>query len=99
MRLILRTSFLGFCFFTFLSAQNPYGRITGRVTDSAGALVPGAAVRAINIETNVTTTTTTSAQGNYDLLNLNPGSYRLEVEHPGLSITNEDRSRCVWATC
>ena len=83
MRLILRTSFLGFCFFMFLSAQNPYGRITGRVTDSAGALVPGATVRAINIATNVTTTTVTSAQGNYELLNLNPGDYRVEVEHQG----------------
>jgi hypothetical protein len=39
-----------------LFAQAPYGRVTGRVMDSAGAVVAGAAVRVTNIATNVLTT-------------------------------------------
>lgn len=64
-------------------AQNPYGRITGRVTDAAGAVAPGATVRAVNVETNVAVTTTTNNEGNYELPNLNPGRYRLVVELAG----------------
>ncbi len=66
-----------------LVAQNPYGRITGRVTDSAGALVPGVTVRVIHESTNVATATASNAEGNYEALNLNPGRYRLVAELSG----------------
>ena len=66
-----------------LYAQNPYGRITGRVTDSADAVVPGAAVQAVHVETNVVTSTVSNSEGNFELLNLVPGRYRLIVEHQG----------------
>ena len=45
-----------------LVAQNPYGRITGRVSDATGAMVSGAAVRLVNIDTNVATETTSNAE-------------------------------------
>lgn len=67
-----------------LSAQNdPYGRITGQVKDSTGAAAPAASVRLRNLDTNVTTTTTTNAEGFYELSQLNPGSYRIEIELKG----------------
>ena len=66
-----------------LTAQTPYGRVTGRVVDSAGAVVPGAAVRVVNTETNVATTTASDSQGVYEALNLVPGNYRLTVEMQG----------------
>jgi len=66
-----------------LLAQNPYGRITGRVTDSTGAVVVGATVRVIQLETNVVTATVTSSTGVYDLQNLLPGRYRIIVEMAG----------------
>jgi len=66
-----------------LLAQNPYGRITGRITDSAGALVPNASVRVANVDTNVATHTASNAEGNYELANLNPGQYRVVVELTG----------------
>ena len=66
-----------------LPAQNPYGRITGRVTDSAGALVPNAAVRVVNVETNLATETVSNAEGNWEVPNLNPGQYRIEVQLQG----------------
>jgi hypothetical protein len=70
-------------FTLMLYGQNPYGRITGRVTDSAGALVPGAALTITNIATNARATATTNAVGIFDLPNLAPGQYRLAVQTSG----------------
>lgn len=66
-----------------LAAQDPRGRILGRVLDSSGAVIPGVSVTAVNLETNVSTVATTNEAGNYQILYLNPGRYRLDVEHPG----------------
>jgi hypothetical protein len=66
-----------------LVAQAPYGRVTGRVVDSGGAVVPGAAVRLTNIATNVVTATASDSAGNFDARNLIPGQYRLVVEVQG----------------
>jgi hypothetical protein len=60
-----------------------YGRITGRVTDASGAVIPQASVQSVNIATNVMASTKTNAEGNYDLLNLIPGQYRIIVEIAG----------------
>ena len=66
-----------------LAAQNPYGRITGRVTDSAGAVIPDALVRVVHTETGVETQTASNAEGYYEAVNLNPGPYRITVEMRG----------------
>ncbi len=66
-----------------LFAQDPRGRILGRVTDSSGAVVPSVSVGALNLETGVTVTAQSNEQGNYLLLHLNPGRYRLFAEHAG----------------
>src|SRR5260370_41259592 len=68
---------------TVLFAQNPYGRITGRVVDSSGAVVPNAVVSVENTGTNVATALTSDSQGNYDARNLIPGQYQVLVEKPG----------------
>lgn len=41
-------------------AQSAYGRIVGRVTDAAGAVVPGASIRVVHIQTNVGTSANTN---------------------------------------
>jgi Carboxypeptidase regulatory-like domain/TonB dependent receptor len=66
-----------------LFAQNPYGRITGRVVDASGAVVPNAVVRVENTGTNVQTDVDSDSQGNYDARNLIPGQYRVTVQRPG----------------
>ena len=65
------------------AAQNPYGRITGRVTDAGGALVPGAQIRVANVESGVAVATASNAEGNYEALNLIPGNYRVTCELAG----------------
>src|SRR6185436_15159768 len=66
-----------------LSAQVVTGRITGRITDSSGAVVPKASVKTRNVLTNVETSTVSTSEGVFDLLNLIPGQYRVEVEMAG----------------
>jgi len=62
--------------------QGTSGNITGRVLDPSGLAVPGARVAAINIATNVTTTTNSSETGDFNLM-VYPGAYRLTAEAPG----------------
>ena len=45
--------FLISIFSVLLSAQDPYGRVIGRVVDSTGAVVMGASIQVTNIQTNV----------------------------------------------
>ncbi len=56
------------------------GVITGVVKDQTGAVVPGATVKAINVGTNAERTAVTSSEGNYEINQLVPGVYRVEVE-------------------
>lgn len=66
-----------------LCAQVATGRITGHITDSSGAVVPGASVKSINVRTNVEISTVSTSDGDFNLLNLIPGQYRLVVEMAG----------------
>ena len=56
------------------------GTITGVVKDEKGGLVPGATVKITNVGTNAVRTTVTSGEGVYEISQLVPGIYRLEVE-------------------
>ena len=49
------------------------GAIVGTVTDTSGAVVPGASIDALNIATNTTLSTTTRTNGRYTLDNARPG--------------------------
>lgn len=64
-------------------AQSPYGRIVGRVLDSADAVVPGATIRLTNIATNVVSTVASDAAGNYEARNLISGQYKIVIEKQG----------------
>ena len=71
-----------------LAAMSALGQstatLTGTVTDELGAVIPNAQVAAINQDTNLRRTTTTDATGNYQIPFLPSGTYRVEVEAPGL---------------
>jgi hypothetical protein len=57
--------------------------LTGTVRDTSGGVMPGAAVVARNVATNVPSEAVTDAQGNYMFGGLIPGSYSVEVELAG----------------
>ena len=53
------------------------GVIQGAVLDSTGAVVPGVNVEAVNLETNLTQTRTSGADGRFVFLQLPPGRYKV----------------------
>ena len=61
-------------------AQNYSGSITGTVTDSSGAAIPGASVTVINTATNATSKGTSSGTGSYSVQQLAVGTYEVHVE-------------------
>jgi hypothetical protein len=64
-------------------AQSDRGTITGTVTDPAGAVITGAAVKAKNTATGVEYPAGTSNTGNYVLAQLPTGPYELTVSMSG----------------
>ena len=65
------------------SAQDTRGNISGTVTDSQGAAVPGATVTVANTGTGTSTRLTTNASGYYEAPLLLPGAYSVTVEASG----------------
>jgi hypothetical protein len=86
---------------TALLAQQDMGVITGLVSDSTGAAVPGARVTAVNRETNEARTVETLETGTYTIGPLRIGTYALTVERDGFKkatlaevrISAQDRAR------
>src|SRR5215831_13863767 len=66
-----------------LRAQTERGNITGVVTDSTGAAVPGASVVVTHRATNTSVKLTTTTAGEYNAAALNPGEYAIEVTAEG----------------
>jgi outer membrane receptor protein involved in Fe transport len=70
-------------------AQLPTGTILGTVRDTSGALVPGAMVTALNLETGISRSTSTNETGGYRLAALPVGQYDLRVELLGFKATTQ----------
>ena len=63
-------------------AQLDRGTLTGIVTDPSGAVVPGVRITATHLATGVASTTIANETGNYTLVSLPIGEYRVEFEGP-----------------
>lgn len=61
-------------------------QLTGQVTDSSGAAVPGAEVVATNIRTGAERRTQTDSDGQYSLPFLNPDEYSISVRREGFRV-------------
>lgn len=72
-------------------AQESRATLTGRVSDPAGAAIPNATVIIKNQQTNIETTVTTSGEGNYTAIALQPGRYTVSVESPGFKRAESDQ--------
>jgi hypothetical protein len=77
------------CLFTSLlviataMAQGGGGTIQGTVTDPTGAVIIGAAVTAVNVQTGVETSFKTTEAGLFVLTPLQPGEYTVTIQAPG----------------
>jgi Carboxypeptidase regulatory-like domain/TonB dependent receptor-like, beta-barrel len=59
------------------------GDIRGTVTDSSGAVIPGATVTVVNIATGELKVFTTNGTGIYDTVSTPNGAYRVTISAPG----------------
>lgn len=66
-----------------LFAQVETARITGTVTDATGAVVPGARVAIVQLQTNRKVMAVTDGEGRYVSVPVPVGRYQLEVEASG----------------
>ena len=63
--------------------QSTFGSIVGTVKDQSESVVPGATVTLVNVGSSATRTTTSSASGNYEFLNLDAGTYQVSIQAAG----------------
>src|SRR5215470_17183010 len=85
---VFRRLAIWLCLFSILAsrlmAQSAgTGAVTGVVTDSSHAVIPGAAVLATNIQTGQTRNATTDGTGAYSLPLLPPAIYSLRFSKQG----------------
>lgn len=64
-------------------AQVLYGSIVGSVTDSTGAIVPGALVKVTQLETNQSREVVTNESGGYTLSTVPAGTYDVSITKSG----------------
>jgi hypothetical protein len=84
-----------------VAQQDPRGHIEGQVTDSTGAVIPRAALKATHAGTGVVTAAVSNEHGVYGAPYLNPGTYSLEVAiagfkrwtQPAIEVRTGDRLR------
>jgi TonB-dependent receptor len=90
MRRVLPNFFLLLLAFSFLSsigfAESGRGSLTGRVTDSADAVLHGAQVELLP----ASGTATTNVQGEFNFTNLVPGTYTVLINYVGFEPFTED---------
>jgi len=76
---------------TPLMGQTIYGSVVGTITDQSGAALGGATVTLTNTRTGERHQVQSGRGGDYQFLNLVPGTYRVEVEQSGFKkATRED---------
>jgi hypothetical protein len=57
--------------------------ITGNVTDPTGAVIPGAAISLVNVDTGATRNVVADSQGRYTMEQLAPGFYKITAKATG----------------
>jgi hypothetical protein len=69
-----------------LFAQSGAGSIQGTVTDSTGAVIPGAIVHAVNQATTIAADAVSNSVGFYQVPGLFTGTYAVTITAPGMKV-------------
>jgi hypothetical protein len=86
---LVRRSVLALLSLGALYAQGELASITGEVTDSAHAIMPGVKITVRNVDTNIGRTIETNTEGYFTITNLSPGNYELIAEKEGFHAYHE----------
>jgi len=72
-----------------LVAQTDTARLTGTVSDSTGAVLPGASITVTNLGTQRVVTVNSEADGNFVVPALPPGAYQVEAKQTGFKTVTQ----------
>jgi hypothetical protein len=72
------------------SAQSTFGTLTGTITDPSGAVLPGTTVTIINVATGAERMGVAAASGEFQIPNLDAGTYTMLVRLDGFAETSRD---------
>ncbi|HEX4311177.1 MAG TPA: carboxypeptidase-like regulatory domain-containing protein [Acidobacteriaceae bacterium] len=81
--------FLGFAFLSSFALAQATTSVNGRVTDSSGAVIPGAKVTLTLQSTGAVREDTTDSNGSYQFSQLEPGRYTLTIAATGFAVTKK----------
>ena len=87
--LMLVGIFIGFSRTGYAQGSN-LGTIRGTITDANGAVLPNAAVQVTDQATGLSRNFTTNGEGNYEVVALKPGTYKVTVTATGFKTTSMD---------
>jgi hypothetical protein len=71
-------------------AQFETGSVLGSIHDNTGGAMPGVTVTLLGIDTGVSTTKVTDAEGNYEFFTIKPGNYKISAELQGFATAVAD---------
>jgi hypothetical protein len=66
-------------------AQSTFGTLLGTIQDQSGSIIPGVTVTATNMDTAATRTAMSNNSGQYELPNMQSGTYSITAEKPGFA--------------
>jgi hypothetical protein len=72
---------------SLLAQATDTGTVVGSTTDQSGAVIPGATITVTDTVTGAVRTTVTNSSGQYVLVNVPPGNYRVNATKSGFSIS------------
>ena len=78
---------------TVATAQERFGAISGVVTDSSQAPVPGVTITATNKQSGATRVVVSGTDGAYRITDLEPGRYTVTMELSGFQKVQADDAR------
>jgi hypothetical protein len=81
---------LGLLLVTPAFPQLDTATISGRITDSTGAVIAGAQITVVDTATNFQSLSTTNAEGVFRVPSLRPGPYRVQIKATGFKAYNRE---------
>jgi len=78
-------------------AQSGRATLTGTVTDTNGAVIPGAAITLKETQTGSSYDSKSGPEGLFTFTELSPGNYALEVNAAGFEASGRSASTCSLA--
>ena len=98
----MRTPFAAIAAVALLSASNAYSQATtslrGTVTDSQSAAIPQAIVTLTNAENGSTRQAVSSPVGEYQFVQIAPGTYNVTAEKPGFATARQNGVKLLVST-